>query len=224
MQAEVHAKVQDFFAGYPERHYPKGNVIVFADETPENIFFIVSGQVRQYDVSYRGDEVALNILKSPAFFSVGWALNGQPNKYAFKAESDSKLKIAPLKDIKNFLQDNPDVAIDLLSRLYRGIDGLMGRMSQLMVGTARSRIIYEIVIEVERSGSLLGKDTIINISETDLASRTALSRETVSREISKLRADDILEISGGTIKIKDLEALIAKLNPIRTNQELQASI
>ena len=217
MDKNVRQKVQDFFSGYPERRYPKGNVIVFADETPESIFFIVSGQVRQYDISYRGDEVTLNIFKNPAFFSVGWAVNDLPNKFAFKAETATVVKLAPVSDVKKFLLDNPDVSVDLLSRLYRGIDGLMGRMSQLMVGTARSRIIYELVIEIERSGKLVGEETVLNLSETDLASRTALSRETVSREISKLRTEGILDISGGTFKIKNFEALVSKLNPARNS-------
>lgn len=217
MDKNVRQKVEDFFSSYPERRYPKGNVIVFADETPESIFFIVSGQVRQYDISYRGDEVTLNIFKNPAFFSVGWAVNDLPNKFAFKAETATVVKLAPVSDVKKFLLGNPDVSVDLLSRLYRGIDGLMGRMSQLMVGTARSRIIYELVIEIERSGKLVGEETVLNLSETDLASRTALSRETVSREISKLRAEDILDISGGTFKIKNFGALVSKLNPARNS-------
>lgn len=214
MDESVRHKIDQFFAEYPERQYPKGNVIVFADETAENIFHIIEGQVRQYDISYRGDEVTLNILKPPAFFSVGWALNDTPNKFAYKTETIVKVRVAPAKDVKKFLLENADVAVDLLSRLYRGLDGQMGRMSQLMVGTARSRIIHELVIESERSGiKNSDKDGAINLNltETDLASRTALSRETVSREISKLRADKIVEISGGIIKINDLKKLSLKL-------------
>lgn len=217
MEKSVRAKVEDFFDSYPERHYPKGNVIVFANDQADSVFFIVEGQVRQYDVSYRGDEVTLNVFKNPAFFSVGWAVNDSPNKFAFKAETEVIVKVAPANEVKKFLLDNADVAVDLLSRLYRGIDGLMGRMSQLMVGNARSRIIYELIIETERSGVVKDDQTILKVSETDLASRTALSRETVSREISKLRAEEILEINGGSIKIKKMETLLLKLNPVRNN-------
>ena len=43
------------------------------------------------------------------------------------------------------LQANPDVVYDLLTRLYRGLDGLLGRMSQLMAGSAKSRLMYELL-------------------------------------------------------------------------------
>lgn len=61
-------KVHTELSRYPKRTYPKGQILVFADESPEYIFYIVKGHVRKYDVSYRGDEIVLNIFKPPAFF------------------------------------------------------------------------------------------------------------------------------------------------------------
>ena len=61
MPTAIADKIHQHFSTYPRREYPKGHILVFADESPDYIFYIVEGQVRKYDVSYRGDEVIINI-------------------------------------------------------------------------------------------------------------------------------------------------------------------
>lgn len=204
----VEEKVQTAFSKYPKRSYPKGQILVFADENPEHIFYLVSGRVRKYDVSYRGDEVIVNIFKPNSFFPMSWAINKSQNKYFYKTETKSELHIVPTDAAVEFIKANPDVMLDLLSRIYRGMDGLLGRVVHLMSGTARSRLIYELIIESRRFGE---KDTAGHITlttnEVDLAARTGLSRETVSREMQKLKESGIVSIKGKLIFVKDRSGL-----------------
>lgn len=217
--SSVQVKAAAFFSQYPKRQYPKGQIIVFADEHPSNIFYLAEGKVRQYNLSYRDDEITLNVFKPHAFFAMGWAINKSKNQFFFKAETNSSLHVVPAKDALKFLKDNPDVMLDLLSRLYRGMDGLLGRMSQLMAGTARTRLIYELLIEAERFGTKSGQSIVLSINETDLASRTGLSRETISREISKLRGENVAHVEAGSIKITDITKLSDKLSNNYTGKD-----
>lgn len=208
MASVVAAKVDKFFSKYPKRSYPKGQILVFADESPEHIYYIVKGSVRKYDVSYRGDEVVLNVFKPPAFFPMSWAINNSPNKYFYKAETDTELHIVPTAEALIFIKDNPDVMLDLLSRLYKGMDGLLGRMVHLMSGSAKSRLLYELVIESRRFGKKNSDGGIqLSVSEGDLAGRTGLSRETVSREIHKLKNQDLVSLKHSGIIVKDIAAI-----------------
>src|SRR6185369_9965821 len=113
MPPEISDKVHQYFSQYPLRHYPKGQILVFPDENPPHIFYITKGRVRQYDVSYRGDEIVINTFKPPAFFPMSWALNATPNKYFYKAETAVDLHLVPRGDAAAFLQQNPDVTLDL---------------------------------------------------------------------------------------------------------------
>lgn len=206
--ATVDEKVKKYFSSFPKREYPKGQILVFAKEDPEHIFYMQEGKVRQYDVSYRGDEVIVNIFKTGAFFPMSWAINKTPNPYFFKTEGKVVVNVVPTDDAVKFIKDNPDVMFDLLSRLYRGVDGVLGRVVQLMAGTARERIGYELIIESERFGK---KDAnggyILSIHEVDLAARSGLSRETVSRELHKFKDVGIVGISKQKITVRDLPLL-----------------
>lgn len=208
MDPSVAAKVERAFSKYPRRIYPKGDILVFAGDKPKHIFYLKTGRVRKYDVSYRGDEVVVNVFKSGAFFPMSWALNDEPNHYFYKTETATELYAVPVDNTLQFLRDNPDVVLDLLNRLYRGTEGLLGRMVHLMSGTAKSRLLYELIIECRRFSEPNGLgDRKLGVSEVDLAARSGLSRETVSREIGKLKDAGLVSLDGKTIVVHDLSAL-----------------
>ncbi len=204
----VRTKVDTFFADFPLRKYPKGHILIFAGENPDYIFYTVEGRVRQYDVSYRGDEVIVNMFKPLSFFPMSWAINRSDNKYFFKTETAAQFRVAPADEVMEFIVQNPDVLLDLLRRIYRGIEGLHGRMVHLMSGTARSRLIHELLGDIKRFGSGDGQSSSdITATETDLAARSGLARETVSRELKKLKASGLVEVANNTIHIIDLAEL-----------------
>jgi CRP/FNR family transcriptional regulator len=208
MTADVSKKIDEKFSKYPKRTYPKGQILLFADEDPEHVYYIVRGKVRQYDVSYRGDEVIVNMYKSPAFFPMSWAINRTANKYFFKTEEETEVHIVPADDALAFIKEHPDVMLDLLGRLYKGMDGLLGRIVHLMSGTAKSRLIYELIIECRRFGTQNDDGSyVLSASEADMGARAGLSRETVSREIHKLKAQGLVEIGRSGIKLPDLAKL-----------------
>lgn len=213
MASMVTDKLDSFFAGFPLRTYPKGQILVFAGETPTYIYYMVSGRVRKYDITYRGYEIIVNVFKNPAFFPMSWALNGTKNKYFYAAETAVQVRVAPPEDVLRFLRDNPDVLFDLLSRLYKGTEGLLGRIVQLMAGTARTRLVYELVIETRRFGTMQADGSYrIDISEADLAARSGMSRETVSREFSKLAREGLVRGGRDGIFVCDLTTLAAKID------------
>jgi CRP-like cAMP-binding protein len=118
----------------------------------------------------------------------------------------------PVEAALEFIKDNPDVMLDLLSRLYRGMDGLMGRVVHLMSGTAKSRLVYELIIECRRFGNKNADGSYtLKANESDFAAHTGLSRETVSREISKLKERDMIHFEGKEMVVTDISALEALL-------------
>ena len=208
MTDDIATKVRKYFSTYPLRAYPKGQILIFAGEYPEHIYYLISGKVREYDISYRGEEVIVNMFKPPAFFPMSWAINRTPSKFFFKTEQPTEAYTVPPNDALEFLKANPDVMLDLLSRVYRGMEGLLGRVVHLMSGTARGRLIYELIIESRRFGKpAQAGSTIVSVTESDLAARSGLTRETVSREMSKLREQGWAKLTTKGIIVHDIDAL-----------------
>jgi CRP/FNR family transcriptional regulator len=213
MPEGVSAKIEDFFAQYKLRKYTKGQILLLNGDDTNFVYHLVSGKVKQYDVSYRGEEVIINVFKPPAFFPMSLAINKGVNPYIYEAETDIEIRQAPADEVVEFVRDNKDVAFDLLSRVYRGVDGLIGRMVHLMASSAKNRLIYELIIECHRFGDhKTDGSVIITLNEKDLAGRAGLSRETVNREAHKLKQEGLLKVRAHDIVITDLKKLEAALD------------
>lgn len=205
-------KIEAFFQDFPARKYRKGQVLILNGDEPSKIYYLMQGTVKQYDVSYRGEEIVLNLFKPGAFFPMSHALNGGTSPYIYEAAEDIELKICPADQVITFVREHPDILLDLLSRVYRGTDALLGRIVQLMDGSARTRLLYELIIAAKRFGSTEDDERyILDISEKELAARAGLSRETISREISKLKERGLAELKDGRITIPSLSALEARI-------------
>ena len=76
--------------------------------------------------------------------------------------------------------------------------------------------MYELIIESRRFGEKLRDGSIkLTVNEQDLAARAGMTRETVSREIQRLKAKDWLHIGKhGGIVIVNLPAIEAALKRI----------
>lgn len=204
MDENVTQAIGDFFAQYRLRHYTKGHVLILSSDDIENVYYLISGRVKQYDVTHKGDEIIVNTFKPPAFFPMSAAINHTPNSYIFEAETDLELRQAPAKDVVAFLKAYPDVTFDLLSRVYRGLDGLLSRTSFLMASSAKRRLMFELLIAGRRYGKTTQRGLELTMNESELAARAGLTRETVSREMKKLIDEKLVTLSAGVITIPNL--------------------
>lgn len=203
----IDSKVDAFFSKFRIRKFEKGHILVMAGEDPEGIIYLIKGEIGQYDITDQGQKNMVNVFKSKSFFPMSWAINSARNEYFYEAITDVEYRICPPEEVVDFVKDKPDVLFDLLSRVYKGTDVLLKRTAHLMSGKASTRVAFELQIACYRSRKIIDDRCEIGLSETDLATRTGLSRETVNREIQKLKAKNIVEVNKSGIKVISLKKL-----------------
>lgn len=209
---DITEKVEALFAEADERTYVKGDILTFADQDPEGIFLLLEGVVEQYDITPDGNKITVNMFKPSSFFPMSWAINRTPNVYFYAALTDVRVRRAHPDKVVAFLRDNPDVLFDLLSRVYKGTDALLRRLTLAAGGIASSRLIFELLIEAHRFGAdVSGDKKLITIKHNSLAARSGLARETVSRELHKLERDGSLALTKRGI-VLDIAKLEDQLN------------
>jgi len=208
MDKTVDLKINTFFGKYKQHLYKKHQVLIQANQNPDAIYKIESGQVVQYDISDQGHKVVVNTYKYPAYFPMSWAVNRTPNIYNYQTVADTVVRKVPAADAIDFIKAHPDVLYELLSRVYLGREVIMRRMAHSMAGNAKTRLLFELLLEAQRFGQVHadGKRLIVPIRVSDLADRTGLTRETVSRELAKMKALGILTSRNGII-VQNLKTL-----------------
>ena len=197
-----------FFANYREKRFEKGEVLVQSGNSPDGVYFVVSGQVRQYDISANGNVAVVNVFRAGAFFPISWAIHQTPNQYIFDAFTDVVVRKAPARDVVSFLRENPDVTFDLLSRVLRGAEGLQRRMVFMMENNALRRLLSELLLSAERFGELRDDDTVfVAMGEGELAVRVGLARETASRAPRGSKKTGLMVVTRKGIIVRSLDAL-----------------
>lgn len=200
----VQDKVKEFFGQFPITEHQKGDIVIFAHMSLSSICYVESGSVIEYDIDGKGTRNVLNTFKPKAFFPMSNAVNHADTPYFFEADSSVKIRKAPANMVVKFVKENPDVLYDLLQRTYRGTDGLLSRMAEMMHGDAESRVMRELNILMKRFGSDTverGERLTQKITENELAERTGLARETVSRSLGKLKTKGSLSSDKGYLVI-----------------------
>src|SRR3989344_7631835 len=214
MDAAVLKKLNSFFSQYKLRKCKKNEILILSGEDPKGIYYIKDGYVKMYGISKKGDELILNIFKPISFFPMNWAINNTPNIYYYEAMTPLTIWKAPKDKTLTFIKKNPEILFDLLSRVYTGVDGIISRTTYLMTGSAYARLVAEIIIYTRRLDRIL--DTIhdtrrLKITEKQLATSSGMTRETVSREMKRVKDKRLVSFTRNELTIFDTNRLEEEL-------------
>lgn len=207
-QPSVTDKTLEFFSKFHTRRFKPDEIIIRPDTPNDNVYLIVKGRVKKYSANYKGDDIILTIFHEGSFIPIANSI-GQSirNRFYYSADTEVEVRVAPKEEVTGMLVSNPDIMLALLHRVNRGLDEFLLRTYGLMAGTALSRVAYEIYTEASRFGIKKPEGTLTEINERAIASRCGLTRETVNREIRKLKNANILTVNRGSIAIHDMEGL-----------------
>lgn len=213
MDKNVQNKLEKFFQKYKFIKYKKREILIRADDPPPGIFYLKEGIVRQYVISKNGDDLTLNIYKPYAIFPMAYAINNSIPTHYFEAMTEVSVFRAATEDVLQFVKKEPDVLLDLLSRIYRGLEGLFLRMEHLMMNDAQARLLTELIIYSRRFGKLKGNSIIVDLKLTqkDLAAQSGIARETVGRVLKSLKDKGIINFRNKILVIKNLQKLEEEL-------------
>lgn len=207
MNESVAKKIGSFFIKHKLQSYKKGEILIRADDNPPGVFYLKEGYVKEYAISRKGDELVINIFKPITFFPMSWAVNNTVNEYFYEAITDVSIWRAPREEVIAFIKSDPDVLYNLMSRVFKGTDGMLTRMTYLMSGNAYDRLITELLIYAKRFGKKIDDAVEIDVSEKNLAAQSGMTRETVSREMKILKEKGMVVFNKNKFFITDLQKL-----------------
>ncbi len=205
-------EINRFFEDYPVFKFEKGQIIIHPDIEPQGVYQLIEGQISEYDITLKGEEVVVNILKPAVFFPISWAINQSNNQFFYQARTLVRVRLAPAQDVTKFLQLNPEVTYDLLRNVYTNINGLRRQLAHVLGGNSRSRVLYELIALCHEIGELKSSGSYaLNLHEEDFARMAGLSRETVSRELVKLKKMNLVTINHKNIIVNNLPEIELEL-------------
>lgn len=189
--------------------YSKGEFIIRPGEAPSSVYYIEKGLVKAFDISKYGEENLLIIRKTGEIFPLIWAITGQERHIIYQAMDNVTIWRISRDDYLKELHSNTKLLPPLLDMVVEMYRIHSERIINLEYRTVRERVISFLITMSQRFGETTKEGTVIRVPlrHQDIASSVNSSRETTSREISRLERDGHISSSQLTIILKDIDHL-----------------
>jgi len=192
------------------RRFDAREHILHLHERSSELFFVLEGEVRVLLYSPAGRDVSFRDLAPGEVFGELAAIDGGPRSASVVATEPSRLAVMPARDFLELLRTHPGVAEALMRHLVSLIRRYSQRVYELSTFGVEERVrmqLLRLAWEQDPHGDTVVLDPAPTLAE--LASLVSTTREAVSREISRLARDGIVERRGRALVVRDRAALSA---------------
>ncbi|HEY0970624.1 MAG TPA: Crp/Fnr family transcriptional regulator [Gemmatimonadales bacterium] len=187
-----------------EKRYPRGSVIVFADDPGDSLFIVRTGRVKVALVGEDGREVILGVMGMGEHFGELALIDDQPRSAHVIAMEDSILLVLRREDFRRQVEASPAVAWALLAELSRRLrvaDRKIGGLVLLDVPGRIARVLLESAPDTETN--LVQR----RLTHQTIAQMIGASRETVSRTMRDFQDAGWISVERRVVTITDRPAL-----------------
>lgn len=205
-----HSRVlEDLFQAGAHLKYEKGEIIIRQEETPQGVFLIERGYVKSYDITKYGEENLLVMRGAGQLFPLLWTMTGERTNVFYQAMSDIELRRIDKELYLERVEADPDLSRAMLRQVLENYRIHSQRILNLEYRSAAERIAFRLVALADRFGSSTASGILIEapLRHQDIAASTNCSRETASRELSKLEKKGFITSRDGKIIITDLDGV-----------------
>lgn len=197
------------------RYEPGEEIIHFHDKS-NSVFFIAQGEIRVTYHALTGHEVILCDLSTGEMFGELTAIDGKPRSATVLAKTSALLASMTAVDFKNVIFSNRYVAETILRRLTGEVRRLTERVYDFSTLTVSNRIQAELLRMAKKH--MTGENTaVISPAPThfDIANLISTHREAVTRELSSLTKNKLIQRKGHDLHILDIAKLTDMVNMVR---------
>ena len=194
------------------RTYNENELILDFEDQSSDVLFILSGKVRVLYRSVLGREVILADLSEGDFFGELSAIDGKGRSANVTALQRTEIARLSSSHFLELATSVPEVASEILKVLVSRIRALDLRFSEMSVLKTNERLYAELLrLSVPRRSNKEQRIISPPPFHHHLAGRIGCRREVVSRELSALMKDGILEKTRGGLVLLDVAELEGRI-------------
>ncbi|MBN1849198.1 MAG: Crp/Fnr family transcriptional regulator [Deltaproteobacteria bacterium] len=185
--------------------YQSGQSIFSEGDEGAGFYVVVSGRVKIFKISADGKEQILHIFDHGEPFGEVAVFAGMHFPANAEAMERSRILYFPRDALVGLIQKDPFIALNMLAVLSRRLRGFAALIEDLSLKEVPGRLAAHLLfLSEQKKGS---KDFELTITKGQLASLLGTIPETLSRILTKMSKQGLIESNGARIKILDRDAL-----------------
>ena len=194
------------------RKFKKGQVFFLEGDVSDKFYIINKGKIKIYKYTKEGKEQILYILSEGDF--IGDLSLLKKSRIQFNAEALETVSVCILAkdDFDKRLRENPEIALKILENLHDRLISMENLVQTLSTKDIEARIAGLLLNFSESFGVQQNGERVIELalSREEMANYIGVTRETMSRKLTSLQDEGIIDSIGNKkIIIKDMDRLKA---------------
>jgi CRP-like cAMP-binding protein len=199
----THEEHHELIAKSKHLDFKKGDIIFRESDPADRIMIVRFGKIKLNHYSAEGKEFVTDILVESDIYGEHHIFSGGKYNVNAVALENTGVCLISQSDIQKMILSRPEAGVKLLNVIGSKLSTANELIELLSINDAKSRLAGFLLYRSSRV-----KKNIIELSRDDIAAYINLTRETISRKLSELKDEGIIEISGQRkIIILDKEAL-----------------
>ncbi len=186
-------------------HYKAGEIIIKQDALSTNVAYIKKGLIKIHVSSY-STEKTLRIVKPPTYLCLPSNFCDKFNHFSVTAIEETEICFIELSLFENFIFSNCNFAYQIILELSKNELNIFDSLVNHMQKNVKGRIAN---VLLNFSKNIYQSSTFnLPITRQDIGDLASTTRENVSRFLSELQNEKIINIDGKKIEILNEKFLI----------------
>jgi CRP-like cAMP-binding protein len=187
----------------------KGSILFKEGDEGEPLEVIIDGKLKLGTSSGDGRENLLSILGPGEMFGELSLFDPGPRTSTATAVTDAKLLSLSHEKVIPWLKQNPEVSLQLLTRLSQRLRRTNEAVGDLVFSDVPGRVAKALIDLGDRFGKTTPEGLLVNhdLTQEELAQLVGASRETVNKALADFAGRGWLKLDGRSVLITDVERL-----------------
>jgi CRP/FNR family transcriptional regulator len=189
--------------------HKKGQILYYEGTKPLGIFCINSGVVKVYKTASNGKEQIIHLAKSGDFLGYSALLGEENYSNSSMIIEDAKICFIPKESFLNTLFTNSSFLKRITKELSHEIGVMESKLTDANQKSIRERLAFILLQLGSNYGVEGGENQKIDLilSREEIAGMVGTATESVIRLLSEFKKDELIDLEGKKIIIKDRRGL-----------------
>ncbi len=204
------ASLETLLKVFTLERWGKNTEFIDNSDTHRKFYVILNGRVKTYQINPQSArEFTLFLLTKNDVFDVISLLDGKKHTVNFKSLDPVEVLTAPMKKVRLWVAQNPEINKTLLPYLGKRMRSLEINLTDNVLSDIPTRLAKLILKNIDAAS--LELQLINDLSNEEIASLVGSTRAVINRHIQNFKKAGIIDTEPRSTRIKNIQALVKKI-------------
>jgi CRP/FNR family transcriptional regulator, cyclic AMP receptor protein len=189
--------------------YPEHAVVLVEGQSPCGIFILCQGRAKLSTTSRDGKTLIVRIAEPGEILGLHAVVTGKPYELTVETMQPCQLNFVGREDMLHFLSEHSDASFRATQHLAGDCSDAYGVVRAIGLSHSVSERFARFLLDTANGGEHSEGTVRVRLAMTheEISQLVGTSRETITRLLSEFRKNDMAELKGSTLIIRNHTAL-----------------